>query len=191
MESIDKIAATAPVVAAARAELDASHEDVLAGETALLERVVELVRPALKAISSRVAVFGGEKVNQFFYETEYAQWRGISLAQDKPGPKQKLVGTINDSGPFEGWDLFLADDGTFRELEYTGRWTKWVDQDSTYRAVERVMTAREVADEYDVEPMLGRIARAIEQQCGDGMPKRTTKNVERAARLRAVVTLLG
>jgi hypothetical protein len=53
------------------------------------------------------------------------------------------------------------------------------------------MTAREVAAEYEVEPIVAAIARALARQAEGKSTARAEKLRDKAARLRAVVRLLG
>jgi hypothetical protein len=170
---------------AKRAELDAA--------AALLRGVVEAVRPALRAVASRIQV---REVNEWRGATTFATTEedfldgpgGLIVSAAAPGP-------VRDdnrlrSGRYEGECLFLLPDGTWLELTYDGQWSNWVGAGRWWKAQARAMTDLEVAGAYEVEEIVARIQRAMETAQGSRTTA-TARMRERAQKLAALATLLG
>jgi hypothetical protein len=191
MDSIEQIKAKADRVAAEHADVLAAKDAEEAAEAALLEKVVEAVRPALRALASRVKT--ADRVEHFAdvdrqRETEtLATWRGLCLT-GTPGPLRD--NPRDNRGSYEGSDLFLLVDGTFVELAYGGSWSRWQGSSWGWKTTERTMTIAEVAHEYKLEPIVEALSEALDQHTQGGRPARAKAMRERAAKLAALVALI-
>ena len=84
--------AIAPIVAA-HAESEAAHADKLAAQIALVTKILEIARPAVRALGTRPKisdkyVSGGGSIAE-----EHARWRGLILSCEpkEVGPSRKTI----------------------------------------------------------------------------------------------------
>lgn len=111
-ELIAEIETMAPAVAAGHEALTLALDDQITAETELLTRLIKhLGARTLDACSTR------PRLNAT--TSGRAEWCGVCLTDKRPGPV--LDHARDNSGHYEGSDLFLLPDGTFRELVYTRR----------------------------------------------------------------------
>jgi hypothetical protein len=193
--SLAKVAARVPAIIADAAAAEAAMNEVVAAEAALLDRLVELVRPALRALGTRPLIanaFSGGKDNCNPWDEETrAEWRGVCAFDCKPGPTRDKRGD-DSTGIYASSDLFLAADGTWRHLAYSGTWSIWAGAVSGWTATETVMTSAEVARGYgskDVDAIIATICHAVTN--AGSREKVTAKAKARAEKLNAIVALLG
>jgi len=199
-KSIATIARLAPAVGAAAEDSDAAREEQAEAEIVLLERVIALARPGLRAVASRPKECedwvdddddpSGEP------RTARASWAGLCLT-GRPGPTEERTrtpgGQDRTSGPYGGTDLFLLPDGTFRSLTYSGTWSRWQDATCRWTSEDEVETvAAVIRDAWtpSLSVIVARIAEALEADARGGREKRAKTTRERAERIRALVTLL-
>lgn len=174
---IQTLATTATQVAAAHAEQQAAISAERDAEAALLERVIEAVRPALRALSSRRRGIDRD-------------WRGVEVAG--VGKKKEYEYSAN-AGDIYGDGLYiLIQDGTpamrLSVATYSGRWDRDRDRDDeeiTWREV----TARQAVDIYDVDVVVARLSRLLDEQAA--ADRGVAKAQERAAKFAALTQLLG
>lgn len=197
-KNVETIKTLAPVVAQAAEESNAAHAEQQQAEIALLAQVVELVKPALRAISSRpltcsdwTGLDGDEKPR-----TERATWAGVCLT-GRPGPVQRgarsASGRDNTRGAWGGTDLFLRPDGTFVTLAYIGTWSNWQDARSPWHSKFAPKTVQTVITE-DWAPSLAEIVNVLASKLTaevNGKRSEATRAArERAAKLRALAALI-
>lgn len=180
----------APVVEAQHSALTAAIDEEATAEAALLARVVELVRPALKALSSRLKA--SERVwwptnVETASEKSYHEERGVRLAgsgAERDHPR------AND-GSIEGTDLVLLEDGTFARLDWSGSWTRWQGRSSDEESALTRLSLADVVARWDVDDIAGALVEKLEAQVTGRAPKTTAAAKDRAEKLRAVNALLG
>jgi hypothetical protein len=187
--NIESIAAKAAQVGsefqtsvAARAERDKA-------EAELLEAVVEKVRPALRAISSRI-----KKSNRTWWpdnvstasEHSHFEERGLLVHGDA---HPECDHPRANRGSYEGGGLWLLTDGTFASVVYEGSWSRWQGEGESWTAELTPLTALEVAEGYDVDGVVAAISTAIDKQAGS-REKPIKAATERAEKVRAVTSLL-
>lgn len=189
---INTIAARVPQIIADHAAAAAAHEEMIAAEGALLDRVIAIVRPAIQAVGDRPRISsassGGSNGCNPWSETERADWRGLCTSDGKPGPTRDTRGDDN-TGTYGGFDLFLQADGTWCELAYEGAWSRWQGAVSSWSTSAKLLTSVEVARDYDVDEIVAQLCQAV--TAAGSREKATAKAKERAAKLAAVVLLLG
>jgi hypothetical protein len=189
---IAKIAARIPQIVADHAAAVAAREELIAAETALLDRLIAIVKPAIQAIGDRpcisYATSGGKNNCNPWTEDERAAWRGVCTTDAKPGPARTKRGD-DSTGPYEGNDLFLCADGTWCELTYEGTWSIWEGATDSWKATATVLTTATVAREYDVDAIVGRLCQVVIE--AGTREKSTAKARARAEQLRALIVLLG
>ncbi|MBK8593986.1 MAG: hypothetical protein IPN83_00040 [Holophagales bacterium] len=169
--------------------MNEAFEEERAAEAALLEKIVESVRPALRALSNRLKAServwwptNVETANEKTFHPE----RGIRLAGS--GPEQDYP-RAND-GSIEGRDLVLLDDGSFATLDWSGNWTRWQGRTSTEESALTRITTAEVVTEWNVDVLAAALAKALEAQASGRTEKTTATAKARAEKLRSVSTLL-
>lgn len=185
--TIESIATLAATVAAEHTASVEAHASVTSAETALLERIVEAARPALRAVSTRRRT------------SERTFWPDSACSATKytPGPLAlRVAGDGPDEdhprailGTVEGCDLYLYPDGTFVEATYTGSWSRWRGEGSSWETTDRVLTTAEVAAEYNVDDIVTAISEALSRARGT-REKPTARAIERAEKIRAVAALV-
>jgi hypothetical protein len=185
--NITEITTLAGVVAAEHAASVEAHQAVTEAEADLLARVVEAVKPALRAVSSRRRVtertFWPDRVCT---ETVYTAGP-LALRVYGSGPTEDYPRA--NRGSIEGTDLYLNPDGTWTEATYSGSWTRWQGESSSRDATDKALTVREVADAYGVDDIFAAIGEALSKAKGT-RDKPTAKALERAERVRAVACLV-
>ena len=184
------LARLAPVVEAQHGALVAAIDEEATAEAALLARVVDLVRPALRALSSRLKA--SERVwwptsTETASEKTYHEERGILV--DGTGPERDFP-RAND-GTISGGDLALLDDGSFAVLDWSGNWTRWQGRSSEESSTLTRITVRDVAEGWDVETIARALVDRLESQVNGKAPKTAAAARERAEKLRSVSALLG
>ncbi|HPA50134.1 MAG TPA: hypothetical protein PLP50_00915 [Thermoanaerobaculia bacterium] len=186
----ETLANLAANVAAQHDEMTAAVEEERAAEERLLGQLVEAVRPALRALSSRLLAsertFWPDNVSTAT-EKDYHDERGVRLAGSGP---ERDHPRANDGG-IEGTDLVLLEDGTFARLDWSGSWSRWQGAASHEDSALTRISLRDVVDGWDVDQLAAALHERLEAQMAGRAPKRTASARERAEKLRAVSSLLG
>ena len=190
---LQKLQEQALTVAAQHEEYTAALTAEQQAEAALLDATVEAIRPALRALASKIRTgyrswwIGTTDIDS---RSEYSDTRGLYVGDGTAGPGRSNPGRDENRGAHAGYDLFVTTDGKWLELEYSGHWSRWQGEGDEWSATERQLTSAEVAREYNVPQILGAIQSALERQLQGEKPKRTAAARERAERVAALVTLL-
>lgn len=186
----ETLANLAANVAAQHDEMTAAVEEERAAEERLLGQLVEAVRPALRALSSRLLAsertFWPDNVSTAT-EKDYHEERGVRLAGSGPERDHPRA----NRGTIEGLDLVLLDDGTFARLDWSGHWSKWQGEGDLEESTLTRVSLRDVVDGWDVDQLAATLHERLEAQMAGRAPKRTASARERAEKLRAVSSLLG
>lgn len=189
LSAIESLAATvAAQDTAFRAALDAEHQ----AYAATLDAVVAKIRPALRAISSRIRVehkewwVGRTRTDD---SSRYHDMRGVCVSDTQAGPGRGSCPGDQNRGTYTGYDLFLLQDGTWCELKYSGAWTRWQGEDESWEAEVTPVTTADVARDWQDSGILEHLTAALQRQADGGKPARTKAATERAERLRAVAAL--
>lgn len=192
-DTITAISAIAPIVAANAATLKDAIAEEQAAEAALLDRMVAAVGPgALAAIASRPVI--RETVrwhanNTYTSSSETrADWRGVRM-EGKAIPEEDHP-RANDGG-YEGDSLWLLPDGSWRRLRYSGSWSRWQGATSQWEAKVEALTTAQVAEVYELEPLVERLHAALDAAAKGATPARAAQAKARAAKLAALLALLG
>ena len=193
-EIVNQIATLTNTVAAEHEAHVAAIEAEHAAEVELLRAVIEMARPALKAIASRIESSSrwGSTGNGLYpwEEIEYCGRRGLFLDPDTTaGPTRERRGDQN-RGSYVGTDLFLMTDGSILGMEYNGHWSQWQGETSGWTSeVQNIpletLTSREIHD------AIRAIGAALQKQADGHKNKRTVAALERAAKIAAVTALIS
>jgi hypothetical protein len=164
----DKIKELAPQVAQEHEQYEAALADERRVHASLLAAIREMVRPALRALGSRVTA-GGTR-SPAGLTTDPAAFRGVHLAGTGLLPAVLLP---DKRGEFTGYDLFLSVDGIFEELHYFGAWSGVKGEVTTWRSRSSQLTPKQVAAEYDVGHVLEQLRHRLKEQVQGEKPEHT------------------
>ena len=189
-QAVEKITNLARSVAEQHSTMEAAFAEERAAEERLLGQLVDAVRPALKALSSRLkaseTTFWPTSA-EIATEKTYHPERGVRL--DGNGPERDHP-RANDGG-IGGTDLVLLDDGTFVRLDWTGTWTRWQGRTSEETSTLTRITLRDVVETWDVDVIAATLSERLEAQATGRASKTTASARQRTEKLRAVAALLG
>ncbi|HRY43420.1 MAG TPA: hypothetical protein P5164_05680 [Thermoanaerobaculia bacterium] len=185
----ETLASLAANVAAQHDEMTVAMEEERAAEERLLGQLVEAVRPALRALSSRLLAsertFWPDNVSTAT-EKDYHEDRGVRLAGSGPERDHPRA----NRGAIEGLDLVLLDDGTFARLDWSGHWSRWQGEEDLEESTLARVSLRDVVDGWDVDQLAAALHERLEAQMTGRAPKRTASARQRAEKLAAVSSLL-
>ena len=103
-------------------------------EAALLGRIIETVKPALRALASRIKKYdfstSGRNGCNPVSSCEYFDERGVMLVNDFERAKD----STGNEGTYGGSRLYLLDDGTLAYVSREGTWSCWQGAADTYTA---------------------------------------------------------
>ena len=174
-------------------EYEASVDAIAArnrAEAELLDALIAKVKPALRALSSRIQaderVFWPDNTRSASEKTWRAE-RGLCVAGDDLA---RYDYPRANRGSFEGTGLWLLTDGTFAKITYSGSWSRWQGEGMEWLSKLEPRAVVDVAAEYDVGRIVSAIAEALDKQLGTR--EKTVKTAtERAEKVRALASLLG
>ena len=186
-----QIAALVPTVASQAEAHEAAVQASHGAGAALLERVVQLVKPALRPLSTRPVVssrtFWPDRIQTATEETR-ASWSGVLLA-GSTGPGEDFPNA--NQGTYEGQALYLLPDGTFRWLTFSGTWSRWQGVSSEWETTAADLSMAEVVHRYSLADLLAKLLEVLQQEADGKRPERTAAATARAVKLQSIVALLG
>jgi hypothetical protein len=186
---LTEITEVAPVVGARSDELRVAVDLERTAESALLAQVRARVQPALRALASRVTsgerTFWPDSVSTATSRS-YADWRGLRVAGDGAEYDHPRA---ND-GCYEGEDLFLAADGTWHQLVYTGTWSRWQGAGDSWEAEDKTLTDLDVIKKYDLQTIVETIAEALRKHRDGAAVGKAVSARARAEKISALSELL-
>ena len=189
-ETINKLREDALAIASEHDELTRTTTQRQAAEARVLAGVVEAVRPALRAMASRIAT--SERTSGLATDRQ----RECKTHHDTPGLRVDGDGLEEDcprdfTGSHEGSALYLLADGTFAVLTYSGSWSRWQGSTSWWEAEVVPVTVDEVpANGWSTDEIVARIAKALASHQGTRKAA-SARNVARAEKLGAVAAPLS
>lgn len=171
-------------VAADVEENTVAKADKRSAAAQLLSGVVDAVRPALRAMSSRIVI---ARVSSGAGKTERTlDEPGVYLAS-LHAPVPLTPGPQVMAGTWQGTDLFLTRDGSFAMLSYDG--VHEAGGVSQWEAAIVELRVEDVVEMFPLAVTLDAIARALTAQVGSNLGRRTKQIEEQAERLRALASL--
>lgn len=188
-EALASLRLAAETIGRDNSALEAAGAAALTQRAALLEDVIAAIRPALRAISSRVGASLTE--SRAGTTSEPFPWRGCYLAGSGP---ERVKPTLSSGDQlrarYGGKRLMLRADGVLVELSYDGPWSTVPGEVSSWKASEQTVPSTSVVARYDLEAILGELAKVLEAQSDGNAAKRAQQLAEQAERLRSLRTLL-
>ena len=176
----DKIKNLADVVAAQSKTLDNSIAAEREAEASLLEAVIENVRPALRALSSRLMERREVTGNGEVLTVTFLPFRGLRLVDNE---------RLASDGKYDGASLAVAEDGTLTELIVGGH-QSGPGGGSLQQWAYRTLTPDAAAKRYSVRACIDTLVNKLEEYADGNATKTAAKATAQVARLRAVITLL-
>lgn len=183
-------------VAEQTAELADAITEERAERTAMMALVLHTIKPALSGVLANIRTSRLYDNNDMGRDrTTYHARQGLRLDGVKLEGKTGPVCDDGDrGGALEGWDTFLLGDGSLLELHYSGSWSCYDCDTTTWEVSEETIVPAEEAAAYLVgessdEAALQAISAALDQQL-EGKTRAQIKEArERADWIRAVVKL--
>lgn len=190
---LSALASLANTVAAQHSELVDAVAAERAANVALLDAVVERIRPALRALASRIKT--GERtwwIGTTHTDTEctWSSDRGLYVGAADVGPERSNPGRDQNRGGYRGFDLFLTSDGRWLELAYTGGWSIWQGEETEWTAAETYVDTATVERDWGGTDVIPRIVAALQSHADGKAPERAKAARERAERIAAVARLI-
>jgi hypothetical protein len=162
---LKQLRSTAAAVGAQTTALDIAGTDAAMAKGELLDAVIDAIRPALRAICSRVVT--GNTVRAGICMADWASWRGVWISgKDKTG-------------------LYLTANGDFVVLRY-----KDMQVTCGWAAEEINIDATQAAADYGLPSILESLDDALDSQATGAAPTRAASLRNTAERLRALCKLV-
>lgn len=184
------LAATAATVAEQHSALTQAIGDETAAEAALLEAAIAAVRPALRALASKIIAreyhtSGRDGLHPVREQEYHPDLRGLVLVDDFCEEDDRT----GNAGSYAGDRLVLLTTGELVRVKRTGHWSRWQGSDNEYTTTWRVLTPLEAARRYRVAECLATLDKRLASHLEGNAAKRTAAATQRAERLRAMATL--
>jgi hypothetical protein len=190
-ETLATLATTAATVAKDHEAFTEAIDTQNAAEAALLGRIIETVKPALRALASRIVKLdrstSGQNGCNPVEQKEYFDERGVCLVDAFDREKD----TTGNEGTYGGSRLYLLDDGRLAEVDREGTWSQWQGAWSGYEATLTIVDATTAQRHYHLTDMVEALNTKLEEQAKGSKAKRTKAAQARAEKLAAVASLVG
>lgn len=188
-EQLRQIEAESERVAREHAEHEAAISAERDAEAAVLERVIAIARPALRAISDRVESRIGEmerrRNNDDHDDDREPRYMRAAYLHDRKAVDRQAFHT-QSSTSVDGDALLVRSDGMLVRGRYQGCTSQWADRGRYWLVVEEI-TARQAMDTYDLACCVRSILRAL---TADRRADETKAARERTAKLAGILALL-
>lgn len=215
-QAVEKITNLSRSVAEQHATMEAAFAEERAAEEDLLEKLVDAVRPALKALSSRIrhrrlgqtvglgAAQPGYSDEETFYLRDFmleedgwtdgevddqvgAAVRGVLVAA---GTDHETTGTGTRTET--GQKLYLLADSRFAVATFRSQTTQWRGRRDVYEVERwRILSPAEVVADWELDQIAKEVCGKLQAQLNGKAGKTTASARQRAEKLRAVAALLG
>lgn len=191
--ALDKLSQDAAKVAAQHQEQTEAVGQETQAEAALLSAVVVKIKPALRALCSRIVKEYVSAVNDAGIANgrqsasrEYFKPRGLLIASTE------LESSKNTGTRYERCrELYLMEDGTFAVCIAEESKTQWVgSSDTTTRGELTPIEDRLVAEKWKLDYIITAITEALQKQLEGKSPERTAAAHKRAEHLAALAKLI-
>lgn len=184
------LAPLAQQAAQIQADLDSAVDAEQEAETEVLRRVLDLIRPAFRAMQERVVETYGDTSGRNgchpVTETTHYQDRYVVLIDNYFTRKDET----GNEGDYRGSLLCLAKDGSLCQIKRKGSWSCWQGAWSRYSTTLVQISERDAMRKYDLNAILDTVRDKLTAVVTGEGPKVTKRSLERAAKLRALADLL-
>lgn len=159
-------------------------------EVALLTRLVEKLRPALPALTSRIKAESLTRWHDNAYTaTTCRNWDGpdgVCVAGDGPVDDHPR----DNAGRTTGWRLYLLENEGWLEVDYDGTWSRWQGASYGWKATCKVIDAARALEIAHIDDVLAALGKALDAHLKGNLAANTAKALARAEQLRAVLALI-
>ena len=188
--NIEQVAAQAQMVASNAEDLAGAISTERDAEAAVLAAVIEAVRPALRALSSRIVAMsyetGGRNGCNPVSRTTYHDERGLVLVDDYERARDES----GNRGDLTGRRLYLLTDGRLAYVAREGSFSQWQGEADHWESTLRIVTPRAAMNREKLDEVVGVIRAALDKQI-EGQGETVAKAARaRAAQLQAVAALV-
>jgi hypothetical protein len=160
-------------------------------EAALLGRIIDMIKPALRALASGIVKTYGDTAGQNgcnpVSEREYFEERGVCLVNAYTSAKD----STGNCGRWEGERLYLLSDGRLAETSRTGTWSRWQGDWDRYEATIKIVDAAYAVKDYELADIVEALTEKLNEQIKGQKTTRTKAARSRAEKLAALATLVG
>ena len=189
-ETLATLATTAATVATEHQEYQAALATQNEAEAALLTKIIDTVKPALRALACQIKKYdfstsgnnGCNPVRRYDTFDEV----GVMLVDDFSRDKD----ATGNEGTYGGSRLYLLSDGRLAEVDREGTWSCWQGAADTYTATLKTVDAAYAVRTYHLTDMIEAINTKLAEQIKGSKAKRTKAATERASKLAALTTLV-
>jgi hypothetical protein len=184
----------APIVAQVATE-DAAHVEAItaeqAAEAALLARIVETVKPALRAMASRIfrtwRTTSGRNGCNPVEEKDYFDERGVCLVD----AFTRVKDSTGNRGTYGGSRLYLLTDGRLAEVDREGTWSQWQGEWDEESCTLTVVDAATAQRHYHLSDIVEGLKAALDKQIAGKKPNATKAAQARAEKIAALARLVA
>jgi hypothetical protein len=159
-------------------------------EVQLLTAVIEVVRPGLRAICSRLlkreACTGGRDGCNPVEKKEYFEQRGIILVEDF----RRVRDETGNEGTYEGRALALLATGELAIITREGTWSLWQGSWNREEHTMKCVTVAEAMNTFDADDCVAALRNALDKQLNSKRQEATKAALARAEQLRAIAALV-
>lgn len=155
-----------------------------------LERVIQVVKPAIRAISSRIKCrddsTSGRNGCNHVEEIEYHTQMGFKLAGGVSQDKDET----GNRGSYGGIALYLLTTGELAHVEFDGTWSNWQGEWDRLSSTLEIIDATEAMNRYDIDDCLQELVKALKEQVSGKATAASKAARERATKLSALAALI-
>jgi hypothetical protein len=189
-ETLTTLATTAATVATQHQEYKAALATQNEAEAALLTKIIDTVKPALRALACQIKSYdfstsGNNGCNPVHRYDTFDEV-GVMLVDDFDREKD----ATGNEGTYGGSRLYLLSDGRLAEVDREGTWSCWQGAADTYTATLKTVDAAYAVRTYHLTDMIEAINTKLAEQIKGSKAKRTKAATERASKLAALTTLV-
>jgi hypothetical protein len=187
---IDQIRSTAATAAAKHDEVARLEHARLDAEGTILSAALEAASPALPALVGQIRSayrLTGHARDDEREEFEIDERRAAYLLGDS-GPTEDTPRATR--GRYEGTGLYVLEDGRIAVRTWTGSWSRWQGESSTWESALREVTPEEACADWDLEAVVGAILSRVTASAASDDADRDVAEVAEVARLQQIATLL-
>jgi hypothetical protein len=190
-ETLTTLATTAATVATQHEEYQAALATQQEAEAALLGRIIETVKPALRAlacqIKSRDYSTGGRNGCNPVHTYDTFTETGVCLVDNYDRDKDET----GNRGTLSGARLYLLSDGRLAEVEREGTFSHWQGEADQWEASLEVITTVQAVTRYELADIVTALNAKLQEQIKGQKTTRTKAATERASKLAALATLVA
>lgn len=193
--TLETLVTTLAPIAAQVATEDAAHVEAIAAENAaeaaLLGKLVETVKPALRALASRIyrtwRTTAGRNGCNPVEEKDHFDERGVCLVDAFSRSKD----CTGNRGTYGGSRLYLLTDGRLAEVDREGTWSQWQGEWDSEECTLTIVDAATAQRHYKLADIIEGLNTKLAEQLKGEKAKRTKAAQARASKLAAVASLMG